>query len=106
MPVENINGPVLLISGKLDPIIPSATLSEMIMARLKQARHPFPDSHLNYDNGHVYLLPNFPTTVSHVFHPVIANLDVPLGGDAEQRAVAGADAWAQIVKFLHATFNH
>jgi acetyl esterase/lipase len=105
MPVENINGPVLLISGKLDPIIPSTTLSDMVMARLKQAKHPFPDRHLNYDNGHVYLLPNFPTTVDHVIHPV-TKMDVALGGDAEQRAVAGADAWAQLVVFLHAAFRH
>jgi pimeloyl-ACP methyl ester carboxylesterase len=99
--MEQINGPILLVSGTLDGIWPSTMLADRIMQRLKTARHPFPDRHLAYEGaGHFIPLPNMPTTVNRMAHPV-AQIEIEFGGDAEHTATAAQDAWAQIVAFLH-----
>ena len=62
---EKINGPVLLISAKDDRLWPSFQMSDQIMQRLAQYRHPYPDKHLSYDGaGHLILemIPNLPYT--------------------------------------------
>ena len=56
--VENINGPVMLISGGDDQLWPSARLSEVTMDRLRAHDHPFPYEHLRYeDAGHMIVVP-------------------------------------------------
>jgi pimeloyl-ACP methyl ester carboxylesterase len=53
IPVERINGPVLLFSGGQDEEWPSTAMAEMVMDRLRSHRHPFPDEHIRYpDAGH------------------------------------------------------
>jgi hypothetical protein len=44
--VENINGPVMLISGVDDQLWPSTRLSKVAMERLRAHDHPFPYEHL------------------------------------------------------------
>jgi dienelactone hydrolase len=104
IPVEKINGPVLLVSGNDDRMWPSTQFADLVVERLKQAKHPYHDRHLAYPNaGHYLPLPNLPATVNQL---VDANSKtvIALGGDPEPTAVAAADAWAQIVAFLHTTF--
>lgn len=48
IPVERINGPILLVSGQDDRMWPSWVFGERIMERLAEHRHPFPDEHLTY----------------------------------------------------------
>lgn len=104
IPVEKINGPVLLISGNDDQMCPSTVLADMVMERLKQAKHPYPDRHLAYKGaGHFIPLPNLPATVNTVVDPGSKTI-IALGGDPEHTAAAGADAWARIIEFLHTTF--
>jgi pimeloyl-ACP methyl ester carboxylesterase len=104
IPVEKINGPVLLISGNDDRMWPSTMLADMVIERLKQAKHPYPDRHLAYKSaGHFIPLPNLPATVNTMVDP-ISKTAIALGGDPEHTAEAGADAWTRIVEFLHATF--
>lgn len=43
IPVERINGPVLLISGGDDQMIPSHDMAKRIMQRLKDRQHPYRD---------------------------------------------------------------
>ena len=50
--VENINGPVLLISGSHDKMWPSAAMCEQITARLSGAKFGFPYPHLALETGH------------------------------------------------------
>ncbi len=103
IPVEKINGPVLLVSGRADLMWPSSVMSEMVMQRLAAAKHPFPDRHLSYEGaGHAIPFPNMPTTVNYVHHP-IAKVDVAFGGSPEADAAA-ADSWEQIIDFLRARF--
>jgi dienelactone hydrolase len=97
IPVEKINGPVLLISGDDDQLWPSTKMEDMIMKRLKEAQHPFPDRHLTYPGaGHIIPVPNAPTT-SLIF--------VRLGGDPEHIAAAATDVWPRIVDFLNQSLN-
>lgn len=98
IPVDKINGPILLISGREDKLWPSTQMEDMVMKRLAEARHPFPDGHLAYPGaGHFIPVPNAPTTTS---------LVVDLGGDPEQTAAAAADVWPRIVKFLNQSLKH
>ncbi len=96
IPVGKINGPVLLISGNKD-IYHSTLMEDLVMKRLKEARHPFPDRHLEYPGaGHIIPVPNMPTT---------SNFIVRLGGDPEDTAAAAADDWPRTVDFLNQSLN-
>lgn len=53
IPVERIDAPVLLISGKADTMWPSSKMSELIVQRLARAKFPYEYRHIAYDNaGH------------------------------------------------------
>lgn len=105
IPVERINGPVLLISGRDDAMWPSTRYSDMVMARLKEHGHPYPDQHLAYDGaGHVIGQPWVPTTVFASGHPVTGTL-FAYGGTPKGSADARADAWSNILAFLDARFK-
>ena len=105
IPVQKINGPVLLVSGDDDRVWPSTLLANKVMEQLKQAKHPFSDRHLAYAGaGHFIPLPHLPATVHLVIHPV-TKTEIVLGGDTERTAAAAADSWAQILKFLRSVFG-
>ncbi len=46
IPVERINGPVMLVSGSDDQVWPATQLSEIAVRRLRAHRHPFAGEHL------------------------------------------------------------
>jgi len=51
--VENINGPILLLSGREDTMWPSSQMSEMIIKRLEEKEFPHWYGHFAYDDaGH------------------------------------------------------
>jgi len=50
--VENINGPVLLISGIHDQWLPSLEMSRLVVNRLKANNFPHPHMHLECDTDH------------------------------------------------------
>jgi dienelactone hydrolase len=58
IPVENIKGPVQLVSGIDDQQWPSSALADIAVRRLEAHRHPYPFEHLKYEGaGHRILLP-------------------------------------------------
>lgn len=57
--VENINGPVFLVSGTKDEFWPSAEMSEMAVRRLKEKKFPHYYEHLAIDGGHMEPLKHF-----------------------------------------------
>ena len=59
IPVENINGPILLISGKADDQWPSTQMSNQIIRRLKENKFEYFNSHIALEGGHVAPLENF-----------------------------------------------
>jgi dienelactone hydrolase len=100
IPLERINGPVLLISGDDDALWPSTPFSELAAERLRIARHPYPVRHLAYaEAGHSIQVPYVPTTVLARPHPVSG---VPLanGGTAAGNARASEESWRGVLEFL------
>lgn len=105
IPVEKINGPILLISGQDDKIWPSAQLSEIAVQRLKANGFDHKIMHLTYpDAGHRIGPPFKPTTTLEAVHPVNGVL-MKLGGTAAGNAHACADSWEQLLTFLKESFH-
>lgn len=93
IPAENINGPVLLISGKADTLWPSTMMADQVIARLDAKKFRFPHEHVAYDNaGHVAPVP--PQD-----HLTLAMLN-SLGGSEEGNMTARAEAWKRTVAFF------
>jgi dienelactone hydrolase len=101
IPVERIQGPVLLVSGLDDQMWPSTLMAEQVMARLRAHQHPYPFTHLTYaDAGHSAAgQPYLPTTVNSGRHPV-RQVVFTQGGTAQATAAAQADAWPRVLRFL------
>lgn len=98
IPVENTRGPILLISGDDDQMWPSTLFSELIMQRLAEQHHPYPDQHLHYPGaGHFvsfpYGYPYLPPFVKRV-------RGLAIGGTSEATAHSVADSWPKILAFL------
>ena len=55
--VEEITGPILLISSKMDTMWPSEPAAEQIMERLRAKASAYPCRHLNYDYGSHLFVP-------------------------------------------------
>ncbi len=93
IPADNINGPVLLISGKADTLWPSTAMADQVMARLDAKNFRFAHEHVAYDNaGHVAPVP--PEE-----HPALASLEA-LGGTKDGNTAARAAAWDRTVAFF------
>jgi dienelactone hydrolase len=100
IPVENINGPVLLVSGKADTLWPSAHFGTLIEQRLRERGFDFAAEHLSYDDaGHSIGGGIFPTTINQSFHPIRKAI-IDLGGTPEGLARARADSWPRALEFL------
>jgi len=97
--VENINGPILLISGGDDQLWPSDLLSEKVITRLKKHKHPYYYKHINYPNaGHSFVVPGLPTSQS-VTSPYGKD-SLLLGGTPKDNSQAQFDAWQRTVDFF------
>jgi dienelactone hydrolase len=91
IPVERINGPVLLISGKDDAMWPSERLAEIARRRLAAHHFPHPYRHLAYEGaGHMIGTPYQPTTVLASRHPLTGEM-FAYGGTPKGYARARAD---------------
>lgn len=101
IPVERINGPVLLISARDDQMWPSELMANAVMKRLKSYRHPFADQHLVYESaGHLVGKAYLPAGAT-----VIAGGRLSTGGTSEGNALAQADSWPKVLKFLETGFQ-
>ncbi|MFL5703884.1 MAG: acyl-CoA thioesterase/bile acid-CoA:amino acid N-acyltransferase family protein [Ktedonobacteraceae bacterium] len=101
IPVEKINGPVLLISGKDDQMWPSDLFGAMIEKRLTKYNHPYPYQHLSYASaGHKIGLPFMPTTtLQQASHPR-SGLIYAYGGTTAGNASASSHSWRAVLDFL------
>jgi hypothetical protein len=96
IPVEKINGPVLLVSGTDDQMWPSTQFSEMVMQRLKKHDHPHERVHLKYEGaGHLVFVPFLITGGNWKGGQYI------FGGNPKADAHGGIDSWAKMLDFLH-----
>jgi dienelactone hydrolase len=106
IPVERINGPILLISGEDDQVWPAKILSNVAVQRLRGAQHPFKVEHLCYEGAGHAIGPPHPFAErrsTHVVHPVLG-YDFELGGSPELNAKASRDSWERVVPFLQERF--
>jgi dienelactone hydrolase len=100
IPVERINGPVLLISGQDDQMWPSPVLAEIAMKRLAAHHHPYDYRHLSYPGaGHLIGPPGLPATVRASLHP-LAGRSLAFGGNPKDNAAAAADSWPKVLAFF------
>lgn len=101
IPVEKIQGPILLISGQDDQAWPSDIFAEQVIERLKQHHHPHYYKHLTYeDAGHLMCAP-----YGHPFLPPMLRFSVGSllcdgGGKPQKQAQATVHSWHQILAFL------
>ncbi len=102
IPVERINGPILLISGKEDGIWPSSMMCTHVVERLKQQNFVFPFQHLSYDKaGHISpKQANDAQGYPFSFKNLLFFLLIRLGGTKTGNDFAKNDAWAKVCEFL------
>ena len=94
IPVERIDGPVMLISGTDDRLWPSTRMGEMVIERLRAHEHPFAYEHLRYEGaGHMITLPGYEPESSWTQR-------YELGGNREADEFANADSWLKVLDFL------
>jgi dienelactone hydrolase len=95
IPVEQIAGPILLVSGQADSLWPSTEMANRVEQRLRAHGFPHGVTHLAYaDAGHA------------VFGPPV-RADAPgleralgLGGTIDGLVAARADGWPRVLAFL------
>jgi dienelactone hydrolase len=93
IPVENTNGPILLISGDDDRMWPSARMGDQIIERLAAHGHPFRSRHYRYPGaGHLMRSPGVPTSA---LYNTFA-----FGGHGPEQAAANRAAWTETIMFL------
>lgn len=93
IPVEQTNGPILLVSGDDDRMWPSSRMARQVIERLAAYQHPFTSRHVHYRNaGHLMRPPGVPTG--------ILDGKFALGGTPAGQAAANRAAWAETVAFL------
>jgi pimeloyl-ACP methyl ester carboxylesterase len=99
IPVERINGPVLLVSGHADRVWPSTLFSEIVINRLQTNNHPFVFEHLAFPGaGHRISNPYLPTTLGRGGWLL-------MGGDAEGAALANEVYWPRMLEFLRTSLK-
>ncbi|MCF2443313.1 acetylxylan esterase [Dyadobacter sp. CY345] len=57
--IEDINGPILLVSAKKDEWWPSTEMSNFMMIRLKEKKFIYPYQHIAVEGGHTDVLDHF-----------------------------------------------
>ena len=100
IPVERINGPLMLISGQADAMWPSSRMAGDITERLNAKSFNFRVTHLSYpDAGHTVGMP--PALGVSAKGP-----DEAVGGTVEGNRNARADMWPKLVCFFDKSLKH
>ena len=89
IPVENIDGPVLFISGDKDPIWPARRLAERGMDRLDDADFEYAYDHLTHDEAGHFITPPYLPKSDHIF-----------GGTPAGMAHMDATSWPVVLDYL------
>jgi dienelactone hydrolase len=103
--VEQIDGPVLLLSATDDGSWPSSDYSRMVVKKLQQEQHAYPVDHLDFDGaGHAIVFPYVPTTQLVYAHPVSGRISTG-GGRPAANAHADEASWRAVLDFLNAAVS-
>lgn len=91
IPVERIQGPLLLVSGDRDGLGPTSEWAEEIVASLRDHHFPYAVEHLRYpEAGHSFFLPHLPPVT--IEYPHVSPAAI---------AAAERHMWPQLLRFLH-----
>lgn len=105
IPVENIQCPLLLVSGGDDQMWPSDLYAQQIIDRLEKNQSLITLRHLHYPHaGHGINIPNLPIPEPTYYHPV-GKLWFSLGGTRADDAKASSNAWNELVTFFHKSLS-
>jgi dienelactone hydrolase len=103
IPVEQIGGPIMLVSGGDDHVWPATEMCEAILARLTDHCFPHTVEYRNYPHaGHMLRYPYLPTTSRQSRNRHLRNARFSFGGTAPADAEANADSWPRAIAFLRA----
>jgi dienelactone hydrolase len=94
IPVQQINGPMLLIGAKDDQEWPSSRLLQFALQWAQIHHHHFADQLLSYAGAGHYIEPPYLATNAFV--------NPQQGGDAKDQEHADADSWLHILRLLAA----
>lgn len=95
IPVEKINGAVMVLSGTDDAMWPAARMADTVAARLKEHKHRFPVEHLKYEGaGHAIVSTYIPMQAT------IVSGRLAMGGNPAANAKAMADSRPKVLRFL------
>ncbi|WP_363464040.1 acyl-CoA thioesterase/bile acid-CoA:amino acid N-acyltransferase family protein [Halogeometricum borinquense] len=101
IPVENIDGPVTLVSGGDDRLWPSATFGRMVVRRLRNHEHSYPVRHVTTETaGHAISFPYQPTTGLTAISSPPPGTTMALGGSPEGLARANKESWPVVLSTL------
>jgi hypothetical protein len=98
IPVEKINGPILLLSGEDDQIWPSTFMARQIMKRLDAARFPFRHEHVSFPNAGHLISPDSDPGLLEAKHPT--GIVAAFGGTKSGNREAQEKALAKALDFL------
>src|SRR5215469_2666453 len=101
IPVEDIRGPVLFVSGEADTMWPATPLTRIAEQRARDRGFSRPMVHLCYrDGGHTCTgVPGTPVVTEVRKHPLTGGR-YSFGGTRAGNAHARADSWPRVVAFL------
>ncbi len=106
IPVERIQGPVMLVSGGDDHLWPAAEMCTAIMARLTDHHFPHVVEYFNYPRaGHMLRYPYLPTTSRASRNRHLRNARYSFGGNPAADAEANADSWRRAIAFLRSSLG-
>ena len=94
--VEEINGPVLLLSGAKDNLWPSTHMAEQIMGKLTEGDSSHKHQHICYQEAGHAVAPLFRLRDRMIFR-LMSGI---FGGDAKANRSAQLDAWERTVSFF------
>lgn len=104
--VENINGPVVLLSATDDGSWPSSLYCQMIVDRLKAHQFPHAVEWVDVqDAGHAILFPYVPTTQIVYSHPVSKRVSTG-GGVPAANAKADRLSWRAVLNTLNSAVKN
>ena len=109
IPVEQIRGPLLLISGGDDQLWPSQRLTDIAMRRLRDHGREGDAQHLSYPQaGHFVGSPPFlPMGEVMARHPrSLLPAPIDYGGTPDANGRASSDAWPRIAEFLRTSLTN
>ena len=98
IPVEQIRGPILMISSHADRLWPSSRMANDVEARLKRLRHRGKVENRQYDNASHLLMGFGPADTDFAYGDYVMHF----GGTAEGTLAARTDAWAHAKAWLAA----